>query len=211
LRPLAQGAAVEGGDTLTTGADGNLQVRFVDDALLMVRPNSRIRVDDYRAEGSSLHSVMSLIAGSIRTLTGRIGKSRRDTYRLNTPTATIGVRGTDYELRLCQGDCPAGIADGLYLGVTGGEIVARNEAGEFTLGAHEYGLIRNQRAALEKLDGPPEALTGGSPATGGTVLGVEPSGPGYRAGEDLEPDGSRSAFSKGTPCGAKAAGLPACP
>ena len=198
LRPLVQGAAIERGDTLVTGADGALQVRFVDGALLIVRDNSRLRVDDYRADGGSLHSVMSLIAGGMRTLTGRIGKTRRDAYVLNTPTATIGVRGTDYELRLCQGDCPAGIADGLYLGVTEGEIVARNEAGEFNLRAHEYGLIRNQRAALEKLKDPPEALTGVSIMPGGTVLGAEP-GDGYRAGEDLTPDGSKSSILNGTP------------
>ncbi len=201
LRPLAPGAAVERGDTLVTGADGNLQVRFVDDALLMVRPNSRIRVDDYRAEGNTLHSVLSLIAGGIRTLTGRIGKARRDAYLLNTPTATIGVRGTDYELRLCQGDCPAGSADGLYLGVTDGGIVARNEAGAFDLKAHEYGLIRNQQAALEKLDCPPEALTGmPCAAGGGTVSGAELKD-GYRVGEEREPGGLSSPLSRGKPCG----------
>jgi len=208
LRPLAQGAVVERGDTLMTGVDGNLQVRFVDDALLMVRPNSRIRVDDYRAEGSTLHSVLSLIAGGIRTLTGRIGKARRDAYVLNTPTATIGVRGTDYELRWCQGDCPAGSADGLYLGVTGGGIVARNDAGEFDLKTHEYGLIRNKQAALEKLDCPPEALTGvACVAGGGTPPDAEPpvaeSKDEYRVGEDREPNGLKSPLSRGTSCGSQ--------
>jgi hypothetical protein len=200
LRPLAQGAAVERGDTLVTGANGNVQVRFVDDALLIVRPNSRIRLDDYRAEGSKLHSVLSLIAGSIRTLTGRIGKARRDAYVMNTPTATIGVRGTDYELRLCQGDCPAGSADGLYLGVIDGVIVARNDAGAFDLKAHEYGLIRNKQTALEKLDCPPEALTGVPCDGGGTVPGTGP-GAGYRAGEDREPDGFSSPRLHGAACG----------
>lgn len=214
LRRLAQGAVVERGDTLITGADGNLQVRFVDDALLIVRPGSRIRVDNYRAEGNALHSVLSLIAGGLRTLTGRIGKARRDAYVLNTPTATIGVRGTDYELRLCQGDCPAGSADGLYLGVADGGIVARNAAGDFDLDAREYGLIRNKQAALEKLDCPPEALTGVACATEGTVPGLE-QGAGrdredYRAAEDRELDGSRSAFSKGVPCGSNRT-APVCP
>lgn len=205
LRPLTPGAAVERGDTLVTAADGNVQVRFVDDALLMVRPNSRIRVDDYRVEGSKLHSVLSLIAGGIRTLTGRIGKTQRDAYLMNTPTATIGVRGTDYELRLCQGDCPAGSADGLYLGVTDGGIVARNDAGVFDLKAHEYGLIRNKQAALEKLDCPPEALTGVPCAGAGIVPGTEPEIE-YRAGEEREPDGFSSSRLRGTLCGA----LPSC-
>lgn len=211
LRPLAQGAVVERGDTLMTGADSNLQVRFIDDALLMVRPNSRIRVDDYRVEGGTLHSVLSLIAGGLRTLTGRIGKARRDAYTMNTPTATIGVRGTDYELRLCQGDCPAGSADGLYLGVADGGIVARNDAGAFDLNAREYGLIRTRQSALEKLDCPPEALTGVPCAAGGTVSGAEPGGSRekeeYLAGEDRESNGFNSAFSRGTFC---SAGAPTC-
>lgn len=185
LRPLVNGSVVERGDTLITSADGNIQVRFVDDALLMVRPSSRIRIDDYRAEGNALHSVMSLIAGSIRTLTGRIAKTRRDAYIMDTPTATIGVRGTDYELRLCQGDCPAGLTDGLYLGVTEGAIVVRNKAGSFELKAHEFGLIRDQKSALEMLDRPFEAMTI-APRASGKVLGTEPADL-FRAGEDIAP------------------------
>ena len=199
-RALVQGAAVERGDTLITGADSNLQIRFADNALLMVRPNSRIRVDDYRVQGNNLHSVMSLIAGGIRTLTGRIGKARRDAYVMNTPTATIGVRGTDYELRLCQANCPAGSVDGLYLGVIDGRIEARNEAGVFELAAHEYGLIRTQQAVLEKFDCAPEALTGVPCPVNGTPLGVEPAA-GYRAGEEHDQTGNRAPLSRGVPCG----------
>lgn len=208
LRALLPGAAVQRGDTLITGADSNLQVRFVDEALLMVRPNSRIRIDDYRTESLNLHSVMSLIAGGIRTLTGNIGKARRDAYLMNTPTATIGVRGTDYELRLCQGDCPAGSPDGLYLGVTEGRIEARNEAGAFELAAQEYGLIRNKRAALERLACPPEALTGVACPAGGAISVVEPGG--YRAGEDRDPSGSNSQLLRGVQCGANRT-IPVCP
>lgn len=210
LRELRQHAALERGDTLITGAESNLQVRFVDGALLMVRPNSRIRIDDYRAEGSSLHSVMSLLAGGIRTLTGRIGKARRDAYLMVTPTASIGVRGTDYELRFCQGDCPSASADGLYLGVAEGEIEARNESGVFGLKAHEYGLIRNQRATLEKLDCPPEALTGVPCANRGPIPGPEPAA-GYRSAEDREPDGFSSPLLRGTNCGAPPACTGGCP
>lgn len=210
MRELRQDAALERGDTLITGAESNLQVRFVDGALLMVRPNSRIRLDDYRAEGNSLHSVMSLLAGGIRTLTGRIGKARRDAYLMVTPTASIGVRGTDYELRFCQGDCPAGSADGLYLGVAEGEIEARNENGVFDLKAQEYGLIRNQRAALEKLDCPPEALTGVPCASRGTIPGAEPAA-GYRVGEDRERNGFSSPLLRGTNCGAPPTCTGGCP
>lgn len=217
-RVLAQDAVVARGDTLITGTDGNLQVRFVDGALLMVRPNSRIRIDDYRAEGNALHSVMSLLAGGIRTLTGRIGKTRRDAYLMNTATASIGVRGTDYELRVCAGDCPAGSADGLYLGVAQGEIEARNEAGSFGLKKHEYGLIRNKNAALEKLACPPEALTGVPCVGEGTVIGIDPGSGSraddpvleYRAGEERETDGYRSQFLRGAPCGANR-NAPPCP
>jgi hypothetical protein len=197
-RVLVHDTEIERGDTLVTGADGTVQVRFTDDALLIVRANSRLRIDDYKAEGGDLRSTLSLVAGGIRALTGRIGKLRRDAYLLGTPTATIGVRGTDYELRLCQGDC-GDVADGLYLGVTEGEIVARNEAGEFGLGAHRYGRIRHSRAALEQLDCPPPALTGVACEAGEPAAGAEP-GDGYRAGEDLAPNGGNSSILNGRPC-----------
>lgn len=186
-RPLAREAAVEQGDTLVTGANGSLEVRFVDDALLILRSNARMRVDDYHAGGGVFRSLMNLVSGGMRMLTGQIAKRSRDQFKPITATAVIGVRGTDFELRVCRGDCGPDIKDGLYLGVTRGAIVARNDAGEFELRAHEYGRIGDKKTPLEKLDCPPKALTGVG-CQGGETSPDAGTPPGFRAGDEMTSD-----------------------
>lgn len=186
-RSLAREAAVERGDTLVTGADGSLEVRFVDDALLILRPGARMRVDDYHAEGGTFRSLLNLVSGGLRMLTGQIAKRNREQFKLVTATAVIGVRGTDFELRLCKGDCGSDIKDGLYLGVTRGAIVATNDAGRFELRAHEYGRIDDNKTPLEKLDCPPKALTGVG-CQGGKGSSDAAAPPGFRANDEMTSD-----------------------
>ena len=55
--------------------------------------------EDYDVAGaaSDNRSALSLLKGAMRAITGYIGRSNRDGYRIETPTATIGIRGTDHE------------------------------------------------------------------------------------------------------------------
>lgn len=59
------------------------------------------------AEGSdSSRAFFRLVKGGFRSVSGLIGKVNQDDYRVSTPVATIGIRGTRYGVRLCQGECP---------------------------------------------------------------------------------------------------------
>jgi len=101
LRPVAKGAAVNEGDVILTAPSASAQIRMSDGAIIAVRPDTELRIDTYRFAGKedgSESAVLSLLKGGMRTITGVIGRSNRTNYRLGTVTATIGIRGTDFEV-----------------------------------------------------------------------------------------------------------------
>jgi hypothetical protein len=98
-RAITPGMSLEVGDTIKTSSESEAHATMADGAYLAVRANSTIKITAYAANGNNKDtSLISLITGSLRTVTGWIAKSRPKAYRINTPTATVGVRGTDHEV-----------------------------------------------------------------------------------------------------------------
>ncbi len=100
--PLAKGAQVLVGQTIVTGAGGHVHIRFVDDAFVAVRPNSQLAVDDYHYDAhdpAASRVKFTLNGGTGRLITGKGGQANKQGFRLNTPVAAIGVRGTDFVVR----------------------------------------------------------------------------------------------------------------
>lgn len=98
LRRPAVGDVVYQGDSIVTGKDSEMHMNMDDGGYIGVRPDTRMRIAVFKAEGGADdRSVIGLLAGSFRSVTGWIGKLGGNHYRINTPTATIGVRGTDHE------------------------------------------------------------------------------------------------------------------
>jgi len=99
ITPVTQGMRVKVADLIETDAGGHVHVRFVDGGFVAVRPGSRLRIDDYRVDAKQPQSNavrFSLEQGVVRSVTGEAARQARERYRLNTPIAAIGVRGTDY-------------------------------------------------------------------------------------------------------------------
>lgn len=98
-RDTTAGMSLQVGDTIQTDEDSEAHATMVDGAYLAVRANSRLKITNYAANGNSRDtSWISLLTGSLRTVTGWIAKTRPKAYRITTPTATVGVRGTDHEV-----------------------------------------------------------------------------------------------------------------
>ncbi len=98
-RNITVGMAIEEGDTIATKEESEVHATMADGAYLAVRANSKIKITAYAANGNaSDRSWIDLVTGSLRTVTGWIAKSRPKAYRIVTPTATVGVRGTDHEV-----------------------------------------------------------------------------------------------------------------
>jgi len=85
-------------DVLTTDARSLAEIAFTDNTLMTFKENSQFSVDKYRFNPStSGNFVGTLASGGFRTITGLIAKKYPGNYQVNTPVATMGVRGTDYQ------------------------------------------------------------------------------------------------------------------
>lgn len=97
-----RGSPIHVGDKIETESGGHVHVRFVDGGRLSVRPSSRLQVENYSysAQQPSITGIkFRLDEGVVRSITGTWGESARDRFRLNTPVAAIGVKGTDFVVR----------------------------------------------------------------------------------------------------------------
>ena len=147
-RALRRGEAVQAGDTINTGR-GRAQIRFKDGAKVSLQPNTEFRVDEYNYEGKEdgkERSFFSLLKGGLRAISGLIGHRNKDTFRVNTPVATIGIRGTEF---LAQVD------GGLLVSVGDGSIYMRNDAGELILLAGQSGAADGPDSAPHLTGQPP--------------------------------------------------------
>ena len=94
-----EGAAVQEGQLLSTGADGFIYVKTVDSGLFILRPNTRARIVTYHIDQKNPANTrikLELLSGVVRSRSGQAVKLARQNFRFNTPVAAIGVRGTDF-------------------------------------------------------------------------------------------------------------------
>jgi hypothetical protein len=108
-RTIHVGDKIYEGDSVATGTNGELHLTMEDNGFIAVRPNTKMRITKYRAQGDERDTgIISLLVGSLRSVTGWIGKHQPRSYAIRTPTATIGIRGTDHEPMVV----PEGSAEG---------------------------------------------------------------------------------------------------
>lgn len=117
VRTLQKASIIYLNDTLETDANSQAQIAFTDNSLMTFRPSTIFYIDQYDLQSSSSSGgvtktagkyIMNLIQGGFRTITGLIAKNSPDNYRVNTPVATIGVRGTDYTIAYENGQLYVG-------------------------------------------------------------------------------------------------------
>ena len=147
--PAKKGQDVNPGDTIVTER-GRVQLKFTDGSLVSLQPQSSFKIDDYNyagADDGSERSFFSLFRGGLRTITGVIGHRNRDTYRVTTPVATIGIRGTEYLLSLDD--------NGANLTVGEGAISILNDAGPGGLSNGQSGVIADKNASVKITDEKP--------------------------------------------------------
>ena len=116
-RYLVKNDQVFAGDTVVTG-DGKVQIRFTDNGYASLKADTEYRLSDYIYRGSpdgTERGFFNLLKGTVRFVTGLIGKSNRKSFRINTKTATIGIRGSSGLAVSCVAGSCEGKADGTYL------------------------------------------------------------------------------------------------
>lgn len=97
-RKLLANSPIYAGETIRAAANGEALLKMQDAGLIAIRPNAAFVVERFAAQGKAEdHQVIKLLTGSLRILTGWIGKLNRAEHKVITPQATIGIRGTDHE------------------------------------------------------------------------------------------------------------------
>ncbi len=95
---LAKGRDVESGDAIVTGPNGRAQLRFTDGGIVSLQPDSQFAITNYvdANNGAQDSFLVNFARGSMRAITGLIGKRSRENYKVQTATATVGIRGTGF-------------------------------------------------------------------------------------------------------------------
>jgi hypothetical protein len=93
---LTEGAPVVLGDTIATGETGEAQIIFPDETRIVVGPNSQLTITRllFRDNGTARRLSVNAVRGTFRFLSG---DSPSNAYAIRTPTATMGVRGTEFD------------------------------------------------------------------------------------------------------------------
>ena len=165
-RSAKPGTEIHPGDKLLTGEKGQLNIKFTDDSVVQLHAQTEFRVDQYQFSGGKSDEdkgFFSLIKGGYRTVTGLLGKFNRASYRVTTPMATIGIRGTEYSARL---------DNGLHVQVDRGEISLANKAGAFSVSEGQRAYVADQKSAPRyiNLSSAAQAAAGRSGVIGGTNI-----------------------------------------
>lgn len=146
-RPLERGTEIRQGDRIVTGDGALVQLKLTDGTYVSVRTNTDVAVEKYKydeksAQGSSL--LLKLAQGALRSITGFIGSRSPEAYKVVTPTATIGIRGTDHEPVFIPepkaGEIPVG-PPGTYDKVNSGATFIQTPAGSVEIRPGQVGFV----------------------------------------------------------------------
>lgn len=178
IRILAKGADVFARELISSGPSTYLNLKFRDGSFIMLRPNSRMQIEAFAYETPEIpaaqpaaapaepaimpraqtqQAYFSLLKGGFRAVTGLIGKANKEEYRFNTPIATIGIRGTDYVVILCDIACnndPV-IASSLQAGqqAAGGLVVGTITGGVFVSSSGGTTEVKENQYTMTLPDG----------------------------------------------------------
>ena len=149
-RTLARGSDVQVGETIST-QQGRAQMRFSDGAFVSLQPQTDFKIDNYVFEGRGSpneSAVMSLFKGGMRTITGLIGRTNRDGYRLQTSTATVGIRGTGFSVSYDAGGS-------VTIFVAEGSTTVSNQTGTSVVPSGRSASVSSQNSAPSTSDEKP--------------------------------------------------------
>lgn len=121
-RKAEPNAKIQSGDTITTEGKSEALVKMADNSVVALRQNTQFQFTNFKFEEKRTDSSIStLIRGTARLVSGLIGKSNPENMKVAAKTATIGIRGTDFEVAVVEqdtADTRAGIYNFVHDGAT---------------------------------------------------------------------------------------------
>lgn len=121
-RKAAPKEKIQSGDLITTQAKSEVVIKLADESVIALRPNTQFTVTEFKYEKQPTDTTQfSLLKGAARFLTGLVGRASPERVRVTAVTATVGIRGTDFEVAVLTEDAPdarAGVYDYVHDGET---------------------------------------------------------------------------------------------
>ena len=117
-KALETGNRLADGTSLQTGQNGYAYIRMTDGGFFILRPNSKARIVNYIADLSAPSNSklrLDLESGNVRAISGEAARRAPDSFRLNTPIAAIGVRGTDFTVLTTADNTRVTVVEGVVV------------------------------------------------------------------------------------------------
>ncbi len=158
---LAVGSQIKVGDKITTQENSTVHLLFVDGANVAIRSGSELEILNYqydinRPEASKVK--FNLVRGVTRAISGDAAKSARDQFRLNTPIAAIGVRGTDFVVSATDSSTRALVNEGIIVMAPLSSTCSSDSFGPCIANAVELSGVNMQVAELDQTSANPRVL-----------------------------------------------------
>ena len=148
LTVVAEKMRLNVGDTVVTGKDGEVHIITDDRGLIALRGDSRVRIDEYTANGDAKDRAnYTVLKGFLRSVTGWIGKTAPQNYKVRVGNATVGIRGTDHEVGFVE----KGEGAGIYSKVDEGETTLGTPGGEISVKAGRAASVEFGRNSAPRL------------------------------------------------------------
>ena len=100
--PASVGTGLQAADVVVTGTDGSAGITFTDNSLVSIGPNSVFAIDKYRFDTTTHAGEFegSLRKGRLAAASGKMVKQSPESMKIRTPSAIMGVRGTDFVVQV---------------------------------------------------------------------------------------------------------------
>ncbi len=193
-RLLTRNDAICVGETIVTGPSGTVQLRMADLAVISVLAQTQLKIEKYVFGGTRKDaSQLALLKGSGRFITGAIGKVYPQNDLIQTPSGTIGVRGTDHEATVILPNEKADLPPGTYDKVNSGITFIRTQKGEVEIHPNEAGYAASPKESpvllktipdFHRLN--PSANSESSPSHSNEGSGEDSKG--HKATDETKPD-----------------------
>lgn len=114
---LRLGTVLSEGDRITTGKDSIAIIVFSDEGRVSLRADSELLIRRYRVDPSGAETQLQfdLVRGAVRQISGQAARLQPERYRLNTPIAAIGVRGTDFFAKISSEAMETFVQEGMIV------------------------------------------------------------------------------------------------
>lgn len=195
---VTSGMPVYEKDRLITSSGGHVHIRFIDNGLISLRPDSLVEIAHYEYNASYPEQStikFNLEEGIARSVSGNGAKAARHRFRMNTPIAAIGVRGTDFVVSAGKEDVRAIVNEGIIVVAPFSDQCSASSLGPCNLNAVELTGISRQALEFNALLDKPRLIPLNSPdipeflnssGNGSTPPASEPAEKGSVENESIE-------------------------